>query len=59
MASETEDLEKLEEPLKWDEPSYVTKFGSSIRIDCKEKNPEQYAMCFKCTSQLTTFRFAF
>lgn len=51
-ASETEGLEKLEETLKWGEPSYVTKHGSTLRMDWKVKTPEQYAMYFKCTSKL-------
>lgn len=56
-ASEIEGLEKLEETLKWGEPSYVTKKGSTLRMDWKAKNPEQYAMYFKCTSKLVhTFK---
>lgn len=51
-ASEIKGLEKLEETLKWGEPSYLTKHGSTVRMDWKEKNPEQYAIYFKCTSQL-------
>ena len=42
-ASEIDELDKLEETLKWGEPSYLTKHGSTVRIDWKEKNPEQYA----------------
>ncbi len=30
----------------------LTKYGSTLRIDWKEKTPNQYAMYFKCTSQL-------
>ncbi len=57
VASEIDGLEKLEETLKWGEPSYLTKYGSTIRMDWKEKNPEQYAMYFKCTSSLVkTFK---
>lgn len=56
-ASEIDGLNVLEETLKWGEPSYLTKHGSTIRIDWKEKNPAQYAMYFKCTSRLVpTFR---
>jgi len=51
-ASEIEGLEKLEETLKWGEPSYLTKYGSTVRMDWKEKNPKQYAIYFKCTSSL-------
>ena len=56
-ASETIGVESIEETLKWGEPSYVTKYGSTVRIDWKEKNPEQFAVYFKCTSQLVpTFK---
>jgi hypothetical protein len=51
------ELRQLEETLKWGEPSYLTKHGSTIRIDWKEKNPDQFAIYFKCTSKLVpTFR---
>ena len=56
-ANEIEEIVQVEETLKWGEPSYLTKKGSTIRIDWKEKSPDQYAMYFKCTSKLvTTFR---
>lgn len=56
-ANEIEGLEKLEETLKWGEPSYLTKNGSTLRMDWKEKNPQQYAMYFSCSSRLIqTFR---
>jgi hypothetical protein len=56
-ASEIGGLEYLEETLKWGEPSYLTKHGSAVRMDWKEKNPDQFAMYFKCTSQLVpTFK---
>jgi len=56
-ASEIDGLQKLEETLKWGEPSYLTKNGSTVRMDWKEKNPEQVAVYFKCTSKLVpTFR---
>ena len=56
-ASDIVELDKLEETLKWGEPSYLTKHGSTVRIDWKEKSPEQYAIYFKCTSKLVpTFR---
>lgn len=57
VASEINGLVKLEETLKWGEPSYLTKQGSTIRMDWKAKNPEQYAIYFKCTSKLVpTFK---
>ena len=56
-ANEIEEIEILEETLKWGEPSYLTKYGSTLRIDWKAKKPDQYAMYFKCTSRLVeTFR---
>ncbi len=39
-ASETEGVNKLEETLKWGEPSYLTKNGSTIRMDWKKSKPD-------------------
>lgn len=59
-AEEIDSLEKLEETLKWGEPSYLTKYGSTVRMDWKAKSPEQYALYFKCTSQLVpTFKIIY
>ena len=59
-AQEIDGLDHLEETLKWGEPSYLTKHGSTIRIDWKKKNPGQYAVFFKCTSKLVpTFKTIF
>jgi len=59
-ATELEEVNSLEETLKWGEPSYLTKTGSTIRIDWKEKAPEKYAVYFKCTSKLIpTFKELF
>lgn len=59
-ANEIEELEELEEALKWGEPSYLTKKGSTLRIDWKEKHPNQYAMFFNCQTKLiSTFRTVF
>lgn len=56
-AIENENIEEIEETLKWGEPSYLVKKGSTIRIDWKPKTPNQYAMYFKCTSKLVvTFK---
>lgn len=51
-AGEIEEIKELEETLKWGEPSYLVKKGSTIRMDWKKKNPHQYALYFKCTSLL-------
>jgi len=59
-AEELDTVINLEETLKWGEPSYLTKKGSTIRIDWKTKSPDQYAIYFKCTSKLVlTFREIF
>lgn len=56
-ATENDTVLALEETLKWGEPSYIAKKGSTIRIDWKPKTPNQYAIYFKCTSKLVaTFR---
>jgi hypothetical protein len=51
-ANDVDGLEQLEETLKWGEPSYLTKYGSTVRMDWKAKNPAQFAIYFKCTSLL-------
>lgn len=59
-AEETAGIDELEETLKWGEPSFLTKNGSTLRMDWKEKSPDQYAMYFQCTSRLVeTFRMVF
>ena len=56
-AAETDGVTSLEETLKWGEPSYLTKGGSTIRIDWKQSSPNEYAMYFNCQSKLIdTFR---
>lgn len=56
-ASEIKGLEELEETLKWGEPSYLSKHGSTVRMDWKQKTPDQFAVYFKCTSKLVpTFK---
>jgi len=58
-SKEIEGLEALEEALKWGEPSYLTKRGSTVRIN-KRKNFNEYAMYFSCsTSLVATFRIVF
>lgn len=59
-AKEIPEIENLEETLKWGEPSFVTKSGSTLRMDWKKKTPDQYQMYFKCTSRLVeTFKMVF
>lgn len=59
-AKEIPSLVQIEETLKWGELSYITKYGSTLRIDWKERQPDQYAIYFKCTSLLVpTFKKVF
>lgn len=54
-AEKIEYVGPLEEVLKWGEPSYLTsltKSGSTVRIDWKDKNPDYAAIYFKCTTDL-------
>lgn len=56
-AAEMESVKKIEETLKWGEPSYLTKNGSTIRINWKKSKPDQYAMYFHCKTKLVdTFK---
>jgi len=53
-------LDSLEETLKWQEPSYLVKGGSTLRMDWKADKPSQYAMYFTCNTKLVdTFRELF
>ena len=59
-ADEIDGISSIEETLKWGEPSYLVRNGSTIRIDWKKKTSDQYAMYFKCTSKLVeTFKKQF
>jgi len=59
-AKETEGVDQLLETTKWGEPSYLTRSGSTIRMDWKQKTPDAYYLYFICTTELVgTFRFVF
>jgi hypothetical protein len=56
-ASETQGVGIVEETLKWGEPSYVTRSGSTVRLGWKKSTPHQFAMYFHCkTTLVDTFR---
>ena len=56
-ASETEGVSTLEETLKWGEPSYLTKSGSTIRMHWRASRPDRYGMYFHCKTKLVdTFK---
>ncbi len=55
VAKTTEGVGELEETLKWGEPSYLTKkpkSGTTIRIDWKERSPDQIGMYVSCNTSL-------
>mgnify|MGYP001470861587 CR=1 FL=1 len=50
-------LGEITETLKWNEPSYQSKNGSTVRIDWKEKSPSTVSVYFNCkTSLVETFK---
>jgi hypothetical protein len=59
-AKATKGVGRLEETLKWGQPSYLTpetKSGSTIRIDRVKSTANQYAVYFHCQTDLVgTFR---
>jgi len=55
--SEIENVGQVEEALKWGEPSYLVKGGSTIRMDWIRSSPDNYAMYFHCRTKLVdTFK---
>jgi hypothetical protein len=56
----TKGVGRLEETLKWGQPSYLTaetKSGSTVRIDQVKSAADQYAVYFHCQTDLVeTFR---
>jgi len=53
-------LPRIVETLKWNEPAYMVKWGSTIRIDWKKSSPGVYAMYFICTTSLvSTFKMVY
>ena len=60
VAADEKSVGEIEETLKWNEPSYLTKNGSTIRIDWKASEPEKYSIYFNCNTKLVpTFRELF
>jgi hypothetical protein len=51
-ARDTEGVDKLEETLKWGEPSYVTQGGSTVRVAWKNSAPDHYGVYFHCKTKL-------
>ncbi|MGB0846197.1 MAG: DUF1801 domain-containing protein [Thiolinea sp.] len=52
VAGEYDEIGIIDETLKWGQPSYVTKNGSTLRIDGNTKAPDRYFMYFHCQTRL-------
>ncbi|HCD52141.1 MAG TPA: hypothetical protein DEQ34_06830 [Balneolaceae bacterium] len=63
VAETTEGVDQITETLKWSEPAYLTskpKSGTTIRIDWKERAPDQIGVYVNCnTSLVETWRTMF
>ena len=56
-AAEIDSIKNIEETLKWGEPSYLIKNGSTIRMDWKKSKPDHYEIYFHCKTKLVdTFK---
>lgn len=59
-AAQTAGVGRVEETLKWGQPSYLTPetgSGSTIRIDAVKGDPSRFAIYFHCQTDLVvTFR---
>ena len=57
LAAQNPDIGVIEETLKWGEPSYIAKHGSTIRLAWRKSSPDHYGIFFNCKSKLLeTFR---
>lgn len=55
VAEHTEGVGQITETLKWSEPAYLTskpKSGTTIRMDWKERNPDQIGIYVNCNTSL-------
>jgi len=60
VASSEVSIKHIEETLKWNEPSYLSKNGSTLRVAYKVSKPMYYSMYFNCkTTLIKTFRELF
>lgn len=52
-----DDITQFEETLKWGQPSYLSKEGSTVRLGWHANRPNEYAIYFHCQTRLVeTFR---
>lgn len=56
-AIESDEINDLVETLKWSEPSYLAKNGSTVRLGIKKSDLMQYGIYFHCKTKLVdTFK---
>lgn len=56
-AGDSDEIGPVEETLKWGEPSYVAKKGSTVRLAVHSKVADRYGLYFNCQTRLVeTFR---
>ncbi|MEM8860848.1 MAG: DUF1801 domain-containing protein [Chloroflexota bacterium] len=54
---QSEKIGEITETLKWGEPSYLAKKGSTVRMDWKSRKPDHVSLFFSCqTTLVETFR---
>jgi len=54
---ETYGLGVVEETLKWNEPAYLVKGGSTLRMDWRSRMPDNFYLFFNCKTRLVeTFK---
>ena len=59
-AAEAEDVGEVEETLKWGQPSYLAKQGSTVRMGWRADEPQRYGLYFTCTTNLVdTFKMLY
>lgn len=52
-----DEITGFEETIKWGQPSYLSKEGSTVRLGWHQSRPNEYAMYFHCQTRLVeTFR---
>ncbi len=55
--SSEEYVDKIIETLKWGEPSYISKHGSTVRLNWNSKYPSHISVFFNCnTTLIETFK---
>ena len=55
--AKADNIDDIEEVLKWGEPSYLAKGGSTVRINWQSKSSQNFAVYFHCqTTLVETFK---